>query len=277
MRITVFTSNQPRHVALIKALATIADSVYAVQECNTLFPGEVDDFFRKSPVMQRYFRRVIAAEAAVFGTHGFLPHNVRSMAIRMGDLNRISTQQLQPALDSDCFVIFGCSYIKGDLCEILVANGALNIHMGLSPWYRGSSCNFWALFDRRPDMVGATIHRLSHGLDSGDMLFHALPPTGIDDGFLLGMQAVAAAHAGLVMHLGDSDIHVLDAVPQDGSRELRYTRNRDFTDTVAADYLDGGISGVEIAASLAQRDPNTYLRPFIGGSRPLSTRTTALP
>src|SRR5215213_7217249 len=89
MTITVFTSNQPRHIALIESLAKIATRVCAIQECNTIFPGQVEDFFRKSPVMQDYFSRVIAAEHEVFGRTRLLPPNVRSMSMKMGDLSRV--------------------------------------------------------------------------------------------------------------------------------------------------------------------------------------------
>jgi hypothetical protein len=39
--------------------------VFAVQECNTIFPGEVDDFFKKADLMQQYFKNVINAEKGV--------------------------------------------------------------------------------------------------------------------------------------------------------------------------------------------------------------------
>ena len=39
MKITVFTSNQPRHLYLIQQLVSICDEVYAIQEYNTVFPG----------------------------------------------------------------------------------------------------------------------------------------------------------------------------------------------------------------------------------------------
>ena len=55
-----------------------------------------------------------------------------------------------------------------------IKNKTLNIHMGISPYYRGTDCNFWALYDNNPHLVGATIHLLSKGLDSGAMLYHAL-------------------------------------------------------------------------------------------------------
>ena len=73
------------------------------------------------------------------------------------------------------YIIFGASYIKGWLIDFLVENNAINIHMGLAPYYRGNSCNFWALFDDKPSYVGATIHKISKGLDNGPILFHCLP------------------------------------------------------------------------------------------------------
>jgi hypothetical protein len=175
MTITVFTSNQPRHLALIERLSGVADRVFAVQECTTVFPGVTGDFYRKSEVMQRYFSRVIAAEGEVFGRPRFLPGNVRSLVLKMGDLNGVEMDVFGEALKADVFVVFGASYIKGRLVEHLVERRAVNIHMGISPEYRGSSCNFWALYDGRPELVGATIHLLSKGLDSGPMLCHALP------------------------------------------------------------------------------------------------------
>ncbi len=51
---------------------------------------------------------------------------------------------------------------------------AINIHAGVSPYYRGTDCNFWALYDDNPHLVGTTIHLLSKGLDSGPMLYHAM-------------------------------------------------------------------------------------------------------
>src|SRR5688572_1025180 len=121
MRITVFTSNQPRHISLIESLATIADEVFAIQECNTVFPGQVDDFFRKTPVMQDYFSRVINAEREVFGDARFPNRsNVRQLPIKMGDVSRLDMKTLAPAMKSDVFIVFGASYIKGPLCDALV-------------------------------------------------------------------------------------------------------------------------------------------------------------
>jgi hypothetical protein len=263
MTITVFTSNQPRHIALIEALAKLADVVYAVQECNTIFPGKVADFFRQSEVMQRYFSRVTAAEEEIFGTPRFAPANVRQLPVRMGDINLLNPRDLNPALASDYIIVFGASFIRGELCRRLVERRAVNIHIGVSPFYRGSSTNFWAMYDRRPELVGATIHLLSAGLDSGNMLFHALPAAEAVDPFVLGMRAVRAAQQGLARRIESASLFDLAPIPQDRSWELRYSRNADFTDAVAAEYLARVPSPAEIHQPLSVRDCSRLVRPFI--------------
>ncbi len=262
MKITVFTSNQPRHMALIEALASVADQVFAVQECNTVFPGCVQDFFNRSKVMQDYFKRVIAAEGEVFGRPRFAPRNVTQLPIKMGDLNMLELGA--PAMESDVYIVFGASYIKGPLCEFLVAHRAYNIHMGVSPYYRGSSTNFWALHDNRPEYVGATIHLLTEGLDSGPMLFHALPKAEAIDPFCLGMRAVQVAQQGLLERIESGELQQTEPVPQDKSLQLRYTRNAHFTDEAALEYLKHLPSPQAIEAALQSRDMSKFLRAYVG-------------
>jgi hypothetical protein len=265
MRITVFTSNQPRHLALVEALRGVAEEVWSVHECNTVFPGQVPDFFRHTPTMQSYMGRVMAAEREVFGTVRFLPDGARAMPLRMGDLNRIPLENFGAALDADLFVVFGASYIKGPLIDHLVERRALNIHMGLSPFYRGSSCNFWALHDGRPEYVGATIHLLTRGLDSGAMLRHAVPAAGDTDPFVLGMRAVKAAHEALVDSIRRGELDRLAPVAQEKAQELRYSRHAEFTDEVAQAYLEAAPSPGAIGDALRRRDLSILLRPYVGG------------
>lgn len=247
MKITVFTSNQARHLALIERLSAISDECHAVMECNTVRPGKRQDFFDKSPVMERYFGHVMNAEHAVFGDVGFSTPGGRTLAIKMGDLNLMTREELAPCLDADAYVVFGASFIKGWLCEHLVEHGAFNIHMGLSPYYRGSSCNFWALYDGNPHMVGATIHRLSKGLDSGPMLFHALPRYDGGDPFRFTMRAVEVAQSALQHRIADGSVFELQPVTQDRTAEIRYSRNVEFNDAVAGDFLDRLDTGKAIA------------------------------
>ena len=249
MKITLFSSCQPRHLNLARELAKVADEVFLISEVTTIFPGKVDDFYKRSDTMQEYFGQVIKAEKKVFGEIGFLPDNVKTLSMKLGDLNRTSPDQLADALKSDVYAVFGASYIKGWLIDFLVEHNAYNIHMGISPYYRGSSCNFWALYDGNPSYVGATVHMLSKGLDSGKMLFHCVPKLAEGDTpFDFTMRSVSAAHSGLVKAIGSGEIHQMERIVQDREQEVRYTRNADFTDEVAREFLDRrlDLSGTEM-------------------------------
>ena len=262
MKITVFTSNQPRHLALINRLASISEVTYAVMECTTVFPGQVQDFYNKSTVMKNYFTKVIEAEKNVFGGLAFLKNNVRSLSIKSDDLNLMAQDQLKEVLNSDVYVVFGASFIKGWLIQFLVDHGAINIHMGLSPYYRGSSCNFWALHDARPHYVGATIHLLSKGLDSGAMLYHAVPQFKGDAPFVFTMRAVEAAQQSLATRIADNALQNFKPQMQDRLKEIRYTKNADFTDQVASDFLNQEMDAGQLEKLLMSTSQPELLHPY---------------
>jgi methionyl-tRNA formyltransferase len=176
----------------------------------------------------------------------------------MGDLNKMDLDSLAPALRSDYYVVFGASYVKGPLVDVLVENSCLNCHLGVSPYYRGASCNFWALADGRPDMVGGTVHLLTKGLDSGPMLYHAKPKPGAYDAFEFGMRAVEAVQRSVCDRIADGSIHAYTPMAQDKGREMRYSRYTDFTDEVAAKFLADPPSSESIRASLEQQDERLF-------------------
>jgi hypothetical protein len=263
MKITLFTSNQARHVGLMHALRSIASELYVVIESSTIFPGAGKGIHRQSPIMERYMNRVREAERAVFGLPGFLPEDAKALVLQFGDLRNLPLENLGPAKDAELFVVFGCGFIKGPLFDFLESKRAVNIHMGVSPQFRGSSCNFWATRDGHADKVGATIHLLGRELDSGEMLFHALPKPEAVDSFLLGMKAVQAAQNGLVEWIRNGKIFSEKPVVQDRSKEIRYSVGADFTDDEAQKALDAPILAGEIFSVLQRRDLSQFVRPWV--------------
>jgi methionyl-tRNA formyltransferase len=263
MKITVFTSNQPRHLNLINKLSEIAEECYAVVETNTVFPGQMKGFYNKSEIFQQYFNNVIESEKKIFGCIGF-SQNIKNLIIQSGDLNKLDRKALKPALDSDIYIVFGSSYIKGWLIDHLISKNAINIHMGLSPYYRGSSCNFWALYDNNPHLMGATIHMLSKGLDSGEILFHVAPnTTNCSNPFDFTMMSVKLAHDRLVNRLSNGDIKKYNPIKQNSNLEVRYARNSDFTDQVAKEFLDRKMTIEEIDTLLIDKSRNfKYIDPY---------------
>lgn len=237
MNITIFTSNSLRHIHLINSLSTVSKNCYAIVEGKTLFPGKIKDFFKKSKIMKNYFDKVNHAEAKFFRKNKFINKGVKTKFIKQGDLNFLKKEQIGEALNSDLYIIFGASYIKGWLANFLIKKKAINIHMGLSPFYRGSSCNFWAIYDKNPEYVGATIHLLSKGLDSGNILYHCLPSTKYTNIFEYTMSSVISAQKCLEKMIINRSIFKIKPVKQNKSLQIRYTKNKNFNDKLLKNFF----------------------------------------
>ena len=265
MKITIFTSNQARHLSLINELANICDCCYAIIEANTIFPGENKDFYDSTELFRKYFKEVLAAEELLFGKPRFLRSNVNTLIIRPSDLNKLNKDYLKDALYSDIFIVFGSSYVKGWLVDELIEKHAINIHMGLSPYYRGSSCNFWALYDNKPEFVGGTIHKLSKGLDSGPILYHALPSLSkINSPFEFTMNAVKAVQESIIKYIQTGRIFKLNPIKQENNLLIRYSRYSDFKDESIQNFYKKDISIPNINQRIEKfRKASNFVEPYL--------------
>ena len=72
-----------------------------------------------------------------------------------------------------CF-IFGTNLIKENLTEVMPSL-SINLHLGLSPWYRGSATLFWPFYNLQPQFVGSTFHKIVNEPDAGDILHQTTP------------------------------------------------------------------------------------------------------
>ena len=238
MNITIFTSNNSRHNYLINLMSSISDKLYVVQENNTIFPGMVPGHYKASTAMEKYFKNVREAQRKIFDTVFIKKKkNMNIIPMKSGDLNNLEMNFFKDFLKSDFYLVFGSSYIKGKLAEFLIKQKAVNIHMGISPYYRGNDCNFWALKDNNPHLVGSTIHLLTKGLDSGPILYHSLSKGIYDNPFEYTMSTVKSAFHSLRDRIKDKSLFEIKPMVQDRTKEIRYTKKVDFTDNAVNEYL----------------------------------------
>ncbi len=89
--------------------------------------------------------------------------------IKKGDINAASVVSEILSLKPDLLICYGSSLIKSRLLDVF-ARRFLNVHLGLSPYYRGSGTNVWPLINREPHMVGATFMHIDTGIDTGNII-----------------------------------------------------------------------------------------------------------
>ena len=91
------------------------------------------------------------------------------MKIEKGDINSESIVEKIESSKADLLICYGSSLIKSSLLSTF--NGRfLNVHLGLSPYYRGSGTNVWPLINKEPHMVGATFMHIDEGIDTGEII-----------------------------------------------------------------------------------------------------------
>ena len=123
----------------------------------------------------------------------------------------------------------------------MISQKAINIHAGVSPYYRGTDCNFWALYDNNPHLVGTTIHMLSKGLDSGSMLYHAMSKIKTNP-FEYTMSTIKAAFHSIAERIEDKSIFEINPVVQDKEKEIRYSKKIEFNDQIVNEYFNKEIN-----------------------------------
>lgn len=231
MTLALLTSNQPRHVFLANALAARygRDTLFVVQEPKSFYPGD-------SLILKRYWARVRAAEREVFGPVAAL--DAPSLAVPMGELSSLSMDELMPVLRADRIIVFGSSFIQGWLMDALADRGALNLHLGIAPEYRGAAPNMWALRDGNTHLVGGQVQRLAKRLDAGTILAETrVAENAHKDPFVRGMLA-AKQGIDLLLALLEMREPWVPIRPNDPAQWIAYHRSADFTEQIAAELLD---------------------------------------
>lgn len=248
MRAIVLTSTLRRHQFVANTLADGLEVARVWQEAKSFEPlryaGSVED----EAVIARHFAARDASEEAYFADHGAM----RSPATRVGPngCNELAEIEAMVRLRPDVVLVFGTGLLKAPLLAAFDGR-IINIHLGLSPYYRGAGTNFWPLVNGEPEYCGATVHVLDAGVDTGPILTHVRPAIASGDGphDIGNKTIVAAARAQLdaALALGGRP---LGGVPQSG--EGRVYRRADFS-ADAVRRLYANMADGMIAAYLQDR------------------------
>jgi len=88
----------------------------------------------------------------------------------VNDINSNAAKNFIAELQPDLIIVSGTSLIKRGLIDIASEGRIINLHTGLAPYKRGGPCTFWCLYNEELEHLGATVHFLTAGIDSGDII-----------------------------------------------------------------------------------------------------------
>src|SRR6185436_17698208 len=100
----------------------------------------------------------------------FFPEGTSDLAVQtVTDLNAPEAIDAAKALRPDVICLFGTSILKAPWLEAFPRR-IVNLHLGLSPFYRGSATLFWPFYFQELDCLGATIHLAVQKVDAGEIV-----------------------------------------------------------------------------------------------------------
>ena len=90
----------------------------------------------------------------------------KSKIIKKGEINNIHIVKKILKLNPDLLICYGSSLINSVLLEKFKER-FINVHLGLSPYYRGAGTNIWPLINLEPQYVGAPFMFIDARVDTG--------------------------------------------------------------------------------------------------------------
>jgi len=171
--------------------------------------------FRYSPLLKDYLKAPFDVLSEKAGT--------QYVNVKCGDINSGQFASFLGQVRPDIIVVLGSSVIKPHIISS-ASKAMLNLHSGLSPYYRGTWSYGWPIVNDEPQYIGATVHYIDKGIDTGDIIFQTRPVFDAADDlnkiFLKviteGIELIADAVENVI-----ADTAVSSAQPQNTGRQYR--------------------------------------------------------
>jgi len=94
--------------------------------------------------------------------------------VKCGEINSAGFLSFLKGLGPDIVAVLGSSVISPRLISVPLV-GMVNLHSGLSPYYRGTWSYGWPIVNNEPQYIGATVHHVDPGIDTGDIIYQTRP------------------------------------------------------------------------------------------------------
>ena len=119
-------------------------------------------------LFQKPLRQIDEEALRVFGSGGQMKEWPNVPLLEVDDINGAECVSWLRDITPDVIAVSGTKIVRSPIFALAPARGLLNLHTGISPFYKGGpNCTLWCLARREPQFVGATLHSLDAGIDTG--------------------------------------------------------------------------------------------------------------
>ncbi len=164
-KIVILTSENRRHLAFVDNL----NSSKKIEILAAYIEKKNKKNIMKNKILSKHFKKRDQVEKKYFKIKNLSTKIKNLNFCERGYLSSIDCFKMLKDYEPDLIIVFGTSIIKGKIIKYF-KDKILNVHLGLSPYYRGSGTNIFPLINNEPEFVGASIIFLDKGVDTGKII-----------------------------------------------------------------------------------------------------------
>ena len=171
----VITSNNLRHKYFTKKLLEKFNIKMIISEDKGIYYNKQ---IKDSDLVRRHFYNLDTQEKDIFGNISWPDNDIKFIPKKFinSEIIRNEVKELNPEL----IFLFGTSILNEEWIEDFNER-IINLHLGLSPFYKGSATLFWPIANHEIECIGSTIHLAEKNVDSGRILARIKPSLEIGD------------------------------------------------------------------------------------------------
>lgn len=218
----LITGDGLRHTYVAECLNMDLNLIGIVRE--TKKPVPTGESVCSSKMLKEHFLGRDTAEKKYFKITGEYK-NIETLNIPNGDVNEGYVFEWIMKSNPEYLILYGSGIVRERLLDTF-KNKCINMHLGLSPYYRGSGTNMWPLVNNEPECVGVTIHLAELAVDAGLILRQVRPSAELNDTIHdLGCKTIKTGAQILGPTISDFHYEKIEGVPQDLLIGRVYKRN----------------------------------------------------
>lgn len=198
MKVLWIGGSHRRHLYYANTIAQHFDLAGAIivnrEEIIPTPPKNIDPHDTKNFI--RHFEERAQAEVKYFGDQSMPDCEIHK--VEPEELNTPASVKFIKKINPDIVVIFGSGLVKEPLYSALPRE-TINMHLGLSPRYRGAATLFWPFYFLEPAYAGSTFHYIVAEPDAGLIIHQVVPELVSSDGIHdVGAKTVVASTQALL-------------------------------------------------------------------------------
>lgn len=245
--IVIITGDQLRHDYFVDQLnahfevrGVVSEAVYQPKIEGD--PKDISDLRRHFEEREHAERRYFASSEQMTLPHDWL------LRVPKGEVNSAEVFEWIMAKEPQFLILYGSDIISKRLLNTFDQR-TIKMHLGLSPYYRGSATNFWPLVNGEPELVGVTIHLGTSDVDASAILKQVRPELSAGDrNHDIGCKAIIAGTEAVIATIKDYAADKIKPQPQIEGGQLY--RQADFNVEAVRQMwrnLDDGMIAVYLA------------------------------